>query len=208
MIAYLSKTQKNLVALSWFEVVQVLREANIEADALARLASGIDEEGEGSVPIEVLTRPYVSRSADTAPSWMTPLVEYLKRGTVPENKEEARKLKSLAPKYMMRGDNLFKILYAPSPMPDRGQGKESAPRGARGAVWEPRHRTIFGPEAAKAWVFLADLEKGFPRVGQKMRQVPKIYFWGYALETAAYILNQVPSKTVPGTLMNDGLAVK
>ena len=24
-------------------------------------------------------------------------------------------------------------------------------------------------------------------------------FWGYALETAAYILNQVPSKSVPGT---------
>ena len=24
-------------------------------------------------------------------------------------------------------------------------------------------------------------------------------FWGYALEIAAYILNQVPSKTVPGT---------
>ena len=24
-------------------------------------------------------------------------------------------------------------------------------------------------------------------------------FWGYALHTAAYILNQVPSKTVPGT---------
>ena len=24
-------------------------------------------------------------------------------------------------------------------------------------------------------------------------------FWGYALETAAYILNQVPSKAVPGT---------
>ena len=24
-------------------------------------------------------------------------------------------------------------------------------------------------------------------------------FWGYALQTAAYILNQVPSKTVPGT---------
>ena len=24
-------------------------------------------------------------------------------------------------------------------------------------------------------------------------------FWGYALETTAYIINQVPSKTIPGT---------
>ena len=83
MIAYLSKTQKNLEVLSWFEIVQVPREANIEADALARLESGIDEEEEGSVPIEVLTRPYVSRSdvgvvdEIPPPSWMTPHVEYL-----------------------------------------------------------------------------------------------------------------------------------
>ena len=72
-------------ALSWFEIVQVPREANVDADALARLASGIDEEGEGSVPIEVLTRPYVSRGdvgvidETPPPSWMTPLVEFLKR---------------------------------------------------------------------------------------------------------------------------------
>ena len=55
MVAYLSKAQKNLEALSWFEIVQVPRDANIDSDALARLASGIDEEGEGSIPIEVLT---------------------------------------------------------------------------------------------------------------------------------------------------------
>ena len=121
MIAYLSKTQKNLEALSWFEIVKVPREANIDADALARLASGIDEEGVGNVPIEVLTPPYVSRSdvrvVDEVPppSWMTPLVEYLKRGVVPENKEEARRLKSLAPKYTMRDDNLFKRGYSMPP---------------------------------------------------------------------------------------------
>ena len=86
MVAYLSKAQKNLESLSWFEIVQVPRDANIDADALARLASGIDEEGEGSVPIEVLTRPYVSRGdvgvvdETPPPSWMTPLVEFLKRG--------------------------------------------------------------------------------------------------------------------------------
>ena len=118
MVAYLSKTQKNLEALSWFEIIQVPREANIEADALARLASGIDKEGEGRAPIEVLTRPYVSRrdvgvvDKVPPPSWMTPFVEYLKRGVVPGNKDEARKLQSLVPKYTIRGDNLFKIGYS------------------------------------------------------------------------------------------------
>ena len=113
-IAYLSKMQKNLEALSWFEIVQVPSEANIEADAQACLASGTDEEGEDNVLIEVLTRPYISRSDVGViddmppPSWMMPLVAYLKRGVVPENKEEARKLRSLAPKYTIRGDTLFK----------------------------------------------------------------------------------------------------
>lgn len=47
--------RKNLDALSWFEIALAPREANAEADALAHLASGIDEKGEWSIPIEVLT---------------------------------------------------------------------------------------------------------------------------------------------------------
>ena len=79
MISYLSQTQKNLEALSWFEIIKVPHEANNEADAFARLTSGIDEEGQGSIPIEVLTRSYVSRGdigvvdETPPPSWMTPL---------------------------------------------------------------------------------------------------------------------------------------
>lgn len=46
MIAYLTKMQKNLESLLWFEILQVPHKANIEANALALLASGIDEEGE------------------------------------------------------------------------------------------------------------------------------------------------------------------
>ena len=94
MIAYLSKAQKNLEALSWFEIVQVPREANVDADALARLASGIDEEGEGSVPIEVLTRPYVSRSdvgvVDEVPppSWMTPLLNTSNEESFPKTRKK------------------------------------------------------------------------------------------------------------------------
>ena len=43
---------------------------------------------------------------------MTPLVEFLKRGVFPGDKEEARKLRGLAPKYTMREDNLFKRGYS------------------------------------------------------------------------------------------------
>ena len=51
--------QRNLEALSWFEIVQVPREENAKDDALARLTEGIEKEGEDNIPIEVLTQPYV-----------------------------------------------------------------------------------------------------------------------------------------------------
>ena len=60
MVAYLAKTNSKLDAFSWFEIPQIPREQNSEADALARLGSGIDEDGLGTVPIEFLPRPSVS----------------------------------------------------------------------------------------------------------------------------------------------------
>ena len=45
MVAYLAKKNSKLDAFSWFEIFQILREQNSEADALARIRSGIDEDG-------------------------------------------------------------------------------------------------------------------------------------------------------------------
>ena len=105
MVAYLAKTLNNLEAISWFEIIQVPCKENAEADALAWLASGIDEGEEGSVPIEVLTRPYISRGdigaigeAPPPPLWINPLVEYISKGILPEDREEAKNLRSLASK--------------------------------------------------------------------------------------------------------------
>ena len=100
---------------------------------------------------------------------MTPLVEFLKRGVVPEDKEEARKLRSFAPKYTMREDNLFKRGYS---MPllrclTDVEARKASARCTRGCA-ETTPPDNLGIEAAKTWIFLADLEKGLSRVGQKM----------------------------------------
>ena len=63
----------------------------------------------------MLTRPYVSRGdvgaieeVSPASSWVTPLVEYISKGIFPKDRDEAKKLKSLASKYTMLGDIPYK----------------------------------------------------------------------------------------------------
>ena len=121
LVAYLKKARLNLEPFSWYEICRIPRELNSEADALARLASGIDDEDAGNFPVEILSRPYVSRDdvgviEETPPappvSWMTPLVNYLKRGILPEGQEEAKRLKTLASKYTMREEFLYKRGYS------------------------------------------------------------------------------------------------
>ena len=57
MVVYLANTNSKLDAFSWFEILQIPRKQNSEADALTRLGSGIDEDGLGTVLIEYLPRP-------------------------------------------------------------------------------------------------------------------------------------------------------
>ena len=83
MIAYLAKTNAKLDAFSWFEIIQIPREENAEAEALASLGSGITEDGLGTIPVESLSRPSVSQDEvgtienTTHPTWMTPLTDFL-----------------------------------------------------------------------------------------------------------------------------------
>lgn len=97
----------------------------------SHLESGIDEEGEGSVPIEVyILRADVRVVRDTPPpSWMTSMIEYLKRGTVPEDREEERKLKKLGDEIHNEGIYLVaeRILDTTPTMPKRGRSEERAP---------------------------------------------------------------------------------
>lgn len=60
MLANLARTRQNLESLAWIEIIQVPQEMNGEADALKRLASEIEKNYHGTVPIELLTRSSVS----------------------------------------------------------------------------------------------------------------------------------------------------
>ena len=72
------------------------REKNSNADALAKLASTKETESLGIIPVEHLSDPSIKgeetqviQAIDTR---MTPIIKYLKEGSLPSDKNEARKL--------------------------------------------------------------------------------------------------------------------
>ncbi|XP_038693764.1 uncharacterized protein LOC119991491 [Tripterygium wilfordii] len=98
MIAYLTEAKKLIEKLEDFEIQQVPRGQNSHADALATLASADQEKLRRTIIIDIQEKPSVPpeqvevSQAELGPSWMDPLVGFLKDGSLPEDKKEARKV--------------------------------------------------------------------------------------------------------------------
>ena len=90
---------EQLKRFKWFKIEQVPRVENAEADGLARLASRLDNDALGLTLIELLSEPSIRRSADHVmpvehtPCWVDPILEYLTKEKIPEDKNEARRIK-------------------------------------------------------------------------------------------------------------------
>ena len=122
MIAYLSKVTEMINGFVHFEIQQLPRSANRQADALANLGSKTEEELCRKISVEFLAEP----SIDTAPpaevhvheivnesvaSWMDPILDYILHGTQPINKAEARRLRAVVARYTIVDGKLFKRSY-------------------------------------------------------------------------------------------------
>ena len=122
MIAYLGKVVDMIKDFVHFEIQQLPRSANRQADALANLGSKTEEELCRKISVEFLAEP----SIDTAPpaevhvheivnesvaSWMNPILDYMLHGTQPINKAEARRLRAVAARYTIVDGKLFKRSY-------------------------------------------------------------------------------------------------
>ncbi|XP_024019781.1 uncharacterized protein LOC112091140 [Morus notabilis] len=95
MGAYLRKVKEELVKYKNYEILQIPRAENANADALAKLASSRDSDTLGVVPIEELERPTIKEQAKAlsvqeGENWMTPLTRYLMDAQLSDNKDEAR----------------------------------------------------------------------------------------------------------------------
>ncbi|GKC78511.1 reverse transcriptase domain-containing protein [Tanacetum coccineum] len=78
---------------------------NKKADALSKIASTSFAHLSKQVLVEILKEKSIQEKEVTTvveedgPTWMTPIIEYLKEGTLPDDKKEARKLRIKARQY-------------------------------------------------------------------------------------------------------------
>ncbi|XP_057488501.1 uncharacterized protein LOC130774471 [Actinidia eriantha] len=119
MAKYL-QVAKNL--LSEFRIVrieQVGREFNAHADALASLASAFEGDHGRMVAVDVVSIPSIEEAQSSVlvntqlgPSWMDPIVNYLRTDQLPDDRKEAHKIRIKAARFWISptGD-LYKRSY-------------------------------------------------------------------------------------------------
>jgi hypothetical protein len=90
----------------------------MEADYLSKLATAKEEAIPRNAPIRYLELPSIFapsaqvQTIDYSDSWATPIVDYITKGTLPDDKVKARQLKIRAAKYLMMGDVLYRRSFS------------------------------------------------------------------------------------------------
>ncbi|KAK6118110.1 hypothetical protein DH2020_048159 [Rehmannia glutinosa] len=99
------------------KVLHVPRAENMQADALARLGSSPGTDAITDVTVTQLSAPSLGAkkiytTETTEQTWMTPIVQYLEKGVQPENKAEARTLRTQAARFTLVDGILYKRGYS------------------------------------------------------------------------------------------------
>ncbi|KAL5543121.1 hypothetical protein UlMin_010831 [Ulmus minor] len=93
-------------------IIQVPRAENANVDALARLATGLEEHLLKTVPIEVLETPRIDKLEQVGSivirlCWMDPIISFLHDGTLPKDKFEACRLRYRSARYFLDKGKLY-----------------------------------------------------------------------------------------------------
>ncbi|KAL5582015.1 hypothetical protein UlMin_014457 [Ulmus minor] len=113
MASYLEKAKEAMNQFDTVAIIQVPKAENTNADALARLATGLEERLLKTVPIEILEVPSIDKpeqvgSVVVCPCWMDPIISFLRDGTLPADKFEARRLRFRLARYFLDKGKLYK----------------------------------------------------------------------------------------------------
>uniref|UniRef100_A0A2N9FB78 Integrase catalytic domain-containing protein n=1 Tax=Fagus sylvatica TaxID=28930 RepID=A0A2N9FB78_FAGSY len=101
MSAYLTIARTLLTEFDSTHVAQIGREHNSHADILTKLAMALETDMQRTVCIETLDRPSFQNHEvsvyciSSQPSWMDPILNYLKDNKLPEDKKEAKMIKRI-----------------------------------------------------------------------------------------------------------------
>ncbi|GJS62343.1 reverse transcriptase domain-containing protein [Tanacetum coccineum] len=114
MIKYLEKVKSLVSGFANFSISQVPRSQNKKADALSKIVSTSFAHLSKQVLVEILKEKSIQEKEVTTvveedgPTWMTPIIEYLKEGTLPNDRKEASKLRIKARQYELLEEVLYR----------------------------------------------------------------------------------------------------
>ncbi|KAM1257940.1 hypothetical protein ACFX2J_037437 [Malus domestica] len=111
MAAYLAQTQL-LLKHFHYQITQIPRAANSHADALAHLASAVEDKIEKKIQVELLAAPSTMAAEvcnlQHGDCWITPIYKFLTHGTLPNDKVQAKQIRYKATRYLIINDQLYK----------------------------------------------------------------------------------------------------
>ncbi|GJS88455.1 reverse transcriptase domain-containing protein [Tanacetum coccineum] len=114
MIQYLDKTKSLIQSFDRFTIRQVPRGDNKKADALSKIASTSFAHLSKQVLVEILKNKSIAEMEistvieEQDPTWMTPIIEFISKGTLPLEQKEARRIRRTAQRFELRNGILYR----------------------------------------------------------------------------------------------------
>ncbi|CAL2247008.1 unnamed protein product [Prunus armeniaca] len=116
MTAYLQHTRHLLTTFNAYLIGQVPRSENSHADALARIASAMEQGIGRNIHIELLDQPSTRAPLicviDHSPTWMDPITQFLQNQTLPVDPAEARRVRYRSARYLIINGALYKCDFS------------------------------------------------------------------------------------------------
>ncbi|XP_030932161.1 uncharacterized protein LOC115957947 [Quercus lobata] len=112
MQKYLKLARQLAQEFDTVEFIQIPRSQNMGADEVSKLASSKEEGTSTDLAMEVQKHPSIEEVAtftiQSTDTWMKPIISFLQDGHLPQNTEEARKIKKRAARFTILNDVLYK----------------------------------------------------------------------------------------------------
>ena len=112
MQKYLRLTKYLTQEFDTVEFVQIPRNQNMWANEVSKLASSEEGEISTDLAMEVQKHPSIEKvptfTIQSANSWMTPIISFLQDEHLPQNTEEAKKIRKRAARFTILNDTSYK----------------------------------------------------------------------------------------------------
>ncbi|XP_070045549.1 uncharacterized protein [Nicotiana tomentosiformis] len=168
MQQYVIKVQALLARFSEWSITHIVREDNVEADALANLGSSMEIKGsESRMVVQLMTSVldtngyYEMNSASLVWDWRNELINYLEHRKLPDDPKASQGLRTKAARYSFKKGQLYRKLF---------QGPLARCLGASEADYVMReiHEGICGNHSGTKSLVLKSVRAGYywPRMEQ------------------------------------------